>query len=130
MPRLDGPQFTFADFPYPRLREAYARGVVHHAGEARVELDKALKDTGIPLETFKQMAKSDGIEGSERSFNIIAQNPYNLYRNAHMGAALHAIRYKENEVPSEREKAKKELLFAFRNRHTYLKSPHFSSMVN
>lgn len=126
MPRPNGPQFTFADLPYPRLREAYARFLVHNVGEARVAAEK----TGIPHETLKQMAKSDGVGISDYVFDLVTRSPQDVYQNAHVGAALHAIRYKESETSSDRELAKREFLYAFKNRHEAMKSPHFSSMVN
>ena len=120
----------FPDVPYPRLREAYARGVVHHIGESRTVLEMTMRKTGLPLETLKQMAKSDGIENNEKAFEMISKNPHTLYQDAHKTAASHALKYQMSDSLHGRERAKRELLLAFKNRHVAMKSPYFFELVN
>lgn len=120
----------FSDVPYPRLREAYARAVVHQVGEARTQLNRTMRDTGLSLEALKQMAKSDGVENNEKAFEIVSKNPHTLYQDAHTQAALQALRYQMSDYPQSREAAKQELLLGFQNRHAAMKSPYFSELVN
>lgn len=120
----------FPGLPYPRLREAYARATVHEVGEAKSALESTLKETGLPIESLKQMAKSSGVPNSDRSFELVSQNPVDTYNMGHHTAAINTLAYMLNDQPEMKEQAKQELLVGFKRRHAAMKSPHFSAIVN
>jgi hypothetical protein len=103
---------------------------VHELGEARNALKEAMKATGMSAEELEKLAKLDGVPQTDFGFALFSKHPSVTYDMAQHGAAINTLQYMVSADPETKKQARDELMFGFRKRHTAIKSPHFSAMVN